>query len=286
MSVKTNSTDISTLTNPLPNINVESTPNGWIPLRSADKNIYEPINNFTLQKGTAEFKMRTVNRIAVSTVYFQWTTPNINIKNNVIKWTEGINTRTAIVPEGFYNLSDFRTALEIAMNVVSSYIITLTLNSVRKGYSIDLSATGNLIFIDTGLRRDIVNMLGWTRYEQSALFLGKIPQLYYTRYIDICSNTLNQYQYLRDEDSNGKTTDMVTRVYSGFGNVDNDISSSPYFKPSLITYQNNQFKWMQYVRSRVLGTIDIKLVDEFGDLLYVSSTFGDPEFIVQLITEQ
>lgn len=286
MSVKTNSTDVSTLTNPLPNINVESSPNGWIPLRSVDKNIYETGNNFTLTKGTGDFKMRTVNRLAVAGVYYQWSTPNVNIKNNVIKWTEGINTRTAIVPEGFYNLSDFRTALEIAMNVASSYIITLTLNSVRKGYSIDLSATGSLTFIDTGLRRDVVTMLGWTRYEQSNAFRGKIPELYYTRYVDVCSNTLNQYQYLRDEDSNGKTTDIITRVYSGFENVVNDIADSPYFKPSLITYQNNQFKWMIYVRSRVLGSIDIKLYDEHGDFLYISPEFGDPNFVVQLITEQ
>lgn len=286
MSVKTNSTDVSTLTNPLPNINVESSPNGWIPLRSVDKNIYETGNNFTLTKGTGDFKMRTVNRLAVAGVYYQWSTPNVNIKNNVIKWTEGINTRTAIVPEGFYNLSDFRTALEIAMNVASSYIITLTLNSVRKGYSIDLSATGSLTFIDTGLRRDVVTMLGWTRYEQSNAFRGKIPELYYTRYVDVCSNTLNQYQYLRDEDSNGKTTDIITRVYSGFENVVNDIADSPYFKPSLITYQNNQFKWMIYVRSRVLGSIDIKLYDEHGDFLYISPEFGDPTFIIQLITEQ
>jgi hypothetical protein len=286
MSVKTNSNDISTLTNPLPNINVESPPNGWIPLRSVDRNIYESGNNFTLTKGTGDFKMRTVNRMAVAGVYYQWSTPNINIRNNVIKWTEGINTRTAIVPEGFYNISDFKTALEIAMNAVSSYTITLTANTIVKGYSIDLSATGSLTFIDTGLRRDIVTMLGWIRNEQSALFLGKIPELYYTRYVDVCSNTLNQYQYLRDEDSNGKTTDIITRVYSGFENVVNDITYSPYFKPSLITYQNNQFKWMMYVRSRVLGSIDIKLYDEHGDFLYISPQFGDPTFVIQLITEQ
>jgi hypothetical protein len=283
MNIKTDSTDPLLLVNPPLEVYEEATANGWLPLRSSDKNVYEPINNFTLQKGTAEFKMRTVNRIAVSTVYFQWTTPNINIKNNVIKWTEGINTRTAIVPEGFYNLSDFRIALEIAMNVVSSYIITLTLNSVRKGYSIDLSATGSLIFIDTGLRRDIVTMLGWTRYEQSALFLGKIPKLYYTRYCDIVSHNLNQYQYLRDEDSNGKTTDIITRVYTAFTG---DVSTHTYFTPVLIAYENPQYKWMKYVRSRVLATVDIKLLDEYGDLLYISPTFGDPEFIIQLITEQ
>lgn len=283
MNIKTNSTDPSNLINPPTQVYEEATSNGWLPLRSADKNPYEPINNFTLQKGTAEFKMRTVNRIAVSTVYFQWTTPNINIKNNVIKWTEGINTRTAVVPEGFYNISNFKTALEIAMNAVSSYTITLTENNIIKGYSIDLSATGSLIFIDTGLRRDIVTMLGWTRYSQSNIFLGQIPHLYYTRYCDIVSHNLNQYQYLRDEDSNGKTTDIITRVYTAFTG---DVSTHTYFSPILIAYSNSQYKWMIYIRSRVLASIDIKLVDEFGDLLYISPTLGDPHFIIQLITEQ
>ena len=265
-----------------------TTPRGWLTISSDDKSEYEPINNFKINKKDSYFSMNGVQRIAVSTVSFKWTIPNITPRNNIIQWTEsGGPVLSVSIPEGFYNISDFASKLSLLMNAVSAGTIIISQQTEIRGYALDFTSTLPTVFIKAPTnKRDIPKMLNW-KYDISSLnFFGAVPMLYYTRYISICSNSLNTYQKIRDEDSNGRVTDLLCRVYNETKDTELNITDPLNYLPNTVYFWNESFKWMAYVKSRQLSNIDIKLYDEFGDFLYTSELLGEPRFTLQFITEQ
>lgn len=258
-------------------------PKGFISIDSRDRQPIEPVYKFRITKGetNATFNMSEVARIACETVSFFWTVPNINPRNNKIIWEQGGNEYTAEIPEGWYNHLTLGPAIQTAMNAqVAGSVVTV--NGVEKGFSMSYTNAAPVIFKETGLNRDIIDITGWKRNISGVGFFGIVPDIYYTRYIDIISPTINTYQRLRDEDSNGKNTDLVVRIYTD----DNErISQKKTYEPTNVFFVNMNPKWMVYVKSRELGEIEFRLLDEYGDFPYISPVFGSPEFIIQFQTE-
>lgn len=264
-------------------------PNGIIALNSFFKDKSESINNCSLGRpNSSGFNMYNVSRIACSAYSFEWIIPNINPRNNKITFTQGINTYVATIPTGFYSSSDLFTTIETKMMAVAPIVVTVVLSSQIDGERPILASSLPIVFVDSvpKLRRDIPDILGWAKNTApNTLYTGTIYNaLFYTRYVDICSPSLNTYQRLRDEGTSGKLSDILVRVYNLEGVV--DYSNIKPAIPRSITKEIQNLKWIVYVPSRVLGSIQIQIFDEFGDFLYIDPQFGEPTFALTLTTEE
>jgi len=90
----------------------------------------------------------------------------------------------------------------------------------------------------------------------------------YTQYIDICSPSLCQAQYVRDGNTNQKVIrrDIIARVYIASDNsvpLTNPAGSRPF----LIHRQFKNAKVMKWTAERSIDSIDLALYDQFGNQL-------------------
>lgn len=90
----------------------------------------------------------------------------------------------------------------------------------------------------------------------------------YTQYIDICSPSLCQAQYVRDGNTNQKVIrrDLIARVYIASDNsvpLTNPAGSRPF----TIHRQFKNAKVMKWTAERSIDNIDLALYDQFGNQL-------------------
>jgi len=90
----------------------------------------------------------------------------------------------------------------------------------------------------------------------------------YTQYIDVCSPSLCQAQYVRDGNTNQKVIrrDLIARVYIASDNsvpLTNPAGSRPF----LIHRQFKNAKVMKWTAERSIDSIDLVLYDQFGNQL-------------------
>jgi hypothetical protein len=97
----------------------------------------------------------------------------------------------------------------------------------------------------------------------------------YTDYIDICSPTLCQAQYVRDGNTNQRSIhrDLIVRLY-----MTNETSTSVVQgRPFQIHRQFKNAKIMKWNADRSIDAIDIQMFDMFGNNLpFVTPYIGDP----------
>ena len=108
----------------------------------------------------------------------------------------------------------------------------------------------------------------------------------YTDYIDICSPSLCQAQYVRDANTNQATVrrDQICRLY-----VSNDTSSytadTEGTRPFVISRQFVNYKVMKWTAERSIDAIDILLFDQYGQplpipFLSATSPVSAPQYIL------
>jgi len=103
----------------------------------------------------------------------------------------------------------------------------------------------------------------------------------YTRYIDICSRSLTQYQKVKDNSTReNQTPAVLCRIYIGNysseGLGDGGSTATLYYpgcRPAVIQRIFNVPKYASWNPGAFIDQIDIELRDDVGNLLYIP---GDP----------
>jgi len=87
----------------------------------------------------------------------------------------------------------------------------------------------------------------------------------YTQYIDICSPSLCQAQYVRDGNTNQTVIrrDLIARVYIA-SDVSTTTSDPPGCRPFIIHRQFRNPKIMKWTAERSIDSIDLLLYDQYG----------------------
>jgi hypothetical protein len=92
----------------------------------------------------------------------------------------------------------------------------------------------------------------------------------YTQYIDICSPSLCQAQYVRDGNTNQTVIrrDLIARIYIT-SEVSLPASDAIGTRPFTIHRQFNPSKIMKWTAERSIDSIDLTLYDQFGNQIPV-----------------
>lgn len=233
----------------------------------------------------------SIKRLALTELYFPWTTPNViagyndslyikDNSNNIYKYT---------IPEGFY------TGLQLANQVQSSlnagtYGKTWTViynidNNTNPGQVIlnkncfTLTAGAGTLFkvlsntSDTNTPYSLANIMGFTltQYNTGNSITSGIASLKITRYIDICSRTLTKFMNIPDSQTQSNYDSIIYRLYIEDG-TQPQIFSKQIIKPKYILWNENE----------MITSIDLQLRDDKGELLYIPSANWDNNYLLTM----
>lgn len=229
-----------------------------------------------------------ITRLSIDSFSINWITPNINVRNNTITFFSSNSGlfHTVTIPEGFYDTSTLIiTAVVNALNTATGSsgltfsFTTVTyspdiynLNSAGGNYYISLTCTA----ITKGYQ---LYNLPISQTPQNSKLVGAING-WYTKYIDICSNTLSQYVKIRTN-STGYSSNIIFRVLLNTNN-------KPTLTRGVNIHQSTQS--YNYLPNSPLISIDFTLRDQFGEELYIpqgaegtaSGFFWDVSFAIEL----
>lgn len=238
-----------------------------------------------------------IKRFALSTLRIGYNIPNVNPYNNsgTIFIDNGSSTLfyTFTVPTGYYTTStQFANALATAINAAisgSGATMTITpLTTDPETYTMTLTAGFTFRF---DLQSKMVKYgrflcnLPTSQILSNSKTMGAV-QLIYTRYIDITSFALNQYN--KNMNSSGITSlpQLLIRLYETPFSQDQNGTFIAYSRDRFITLTN--LNWTNFERDVALTACDITLYDEFGNLLYIPENLDRPtDFYIslELVTE-
>lgn len=256
-------------------VRIRSNNNALLYLDSADRIDQQPFNDFSLNKATV--LSRKIKRFALDGAQFMWSIPNVNEKNNVITFfsTTSLLNHSVTVPQGFYDFTTIQVAMVTALNTVSGASgLTWSTSAVPAGgMKFNLNVAGgtyhfvDCIWITYGdflvpLPEELTNsaskMTGWC-------------MLTYTRWFDIISFSF--YQYTKNPNSTTKygEKNILARIF-----MDGDMAYNP--SPNWKFFQVTVPKWVNFEISQNIANIDIKIYDEFGNLLFLPTEINGAIF--------
>lgn len=207
-----------------------------------------------------------ISRIAVQSFGLMYITPNVNPRNNEIRFfsTNSGTYHTIQLLEGFYTTADqlIDHIVDRLNTVFPDSGLTFSKTTVHTSYY-NLNSAGGSYFFD--LNCNAVTK-GYQLYnlpkDQTATNTKRVGfmGLYYTRYIDVCSKQLTKYSKIQSK-STGFNNNLVERLF-----IDDPT------KPHVIAQYESNSSIFNYKRTDNVSTVDIQLFDQFGDSLYISDS--------------
>lgn len=212
-----------------------------------------------------------INRLRITFISFRYLSPNINPLNNVIEFVRAGNLfRAILTPDqnlvGLPRYQALATAMNLAIGIVGEFVAaahpTLAntysiVSSLGVTWRFNNSATS--IGVQNGRFLWGFNELNYTPGTENIVQLLCSYTESYTRYIDILSYELTQFTKIDISGSNVPAECLIryqinTTVYGTYEFAELNNTGS-----------------LNYNRSKSIGSIDIQIRDEFGNLLYIPS---------------
>jgi hypothetical protein len=275
-------------------------------ITSAGTVSYQPWNNFKLQR-PQNLMESFATRLLVSEIRFPYWIPNINERNNKIWITTQVNLSgtlvrvfEVVVPTGFYNPTDFKTALQDAMNsatvlidtvpigmkvpplvsyINNAYIISVNPTNVEEFYIHfydPLSITPEFAVPPKNVYLNNASMALTMGFDYSQVIggvvvltqiRGNITELLYTQFLDIVSDKYNYYTTNFDGSSDAVASkQLLARLYL----ADETSTYAGYkalYGPFLIHRQFKNGKAVHWNKNAVVDWLDIGIYDQFGQLV-------------------
>lgn len=210
---------------------------------------------------------RYVNKLSVSALFMTWLSPNVNPRNNSVTFysTNSTLTHTVTVPEGFYTTPlTIMNALVTALNTASGasgLIFSHLINPLQPSSSTLTATGGSYHFITSSpmiVKGSHLIGLPIDQTDTVSKTVGAI-HLYYTRWVDITSTTLTKHTVNPNTSNKFGNNSLLLRSYTKkhFDGTNNLFE--------LVQNRN----WMRWDISENISNVDFRVLDEFGELLYV-----------------
>jgi hypothetical protein len=250
-----------------------------------------------------------IKRVTATDINFPWVTPNVNIRNNLFYLriaddVDGLNAADYYleIDEGWYTPAELSNAIENKANTVgwtnivgvtqilgtdwvftndpitSAFIVTAPTGPPDYFFGY-VSTSSPIVQQNGGGNRQLNTMMNFFPGiaenfvgQYLAGDVGGIPTMAYTQYVDFVSNSLTNFQRLKDTLTQFNYTNIVYRLY-----LNNELgmpqTPTSFFgsRPSVIYRQINNPKPMLWNKNQMLSAIDMKLYDDTGNLLYIPS---------------
>lgn len=260
----------------------------------------QPINNFVIQK-RQPFLTGFFTRIAVTEVRFEYNAPNVNARNNQMRilidnddpdpntWTQ----YTITIPEAFYTPDELASEMTTQLNntipgpntwscVYDSQSCAFRIQQDDQDFRFVIAP---FLYPNFNQRiRSLPYMMGFSSvngylFSSDVQYGSPFPSMVYTRYIDICSRQLTQYQKAKDNSTrDNQSPGVLLRLYLtgpaqmlGAG----DTTAEQVWvgcRPCVLHRLFPAPKYCSWSPQAFVDQIDIQLFDDAGNPLYIAPT--------------
>jgi len=248
-------------------------------------------NNFTLQSLTA-YIYGYMYKMIVSQIQVQYNVPTVNLDLNdkiyLLDDSPGGQEYPIQIPYGFYTPDELAAVLQVTIRALTPFT-TMTVSYENSNFVFTAAvpyfqpfsfASDLTMQLDLDLSQEEIKtvlktyrLLGITvenSDENTTQESSITPNFMYTSYIDIYSDSLTNYQKIKDTDTSIKNAKgLVARVYlSGVGNPQTTTGTSALGSaPFIMTADLNSPKVIRWTPDVTVTSIDIQVRDQYGDLL-------------------
>lgn len=271
---------------------------------SGSRGVY---NNFVLANPGQNLVQGQMKDVALSEVLFPYDLPNVMPGYNVFELYTTAPAPplvwTITVPVGFYTpaelvseINDLIDALALIAGLSAGDYPVLAYSASSNIFSFDgvtnptyaqnwvlaspYTFSANYSGVVTpDLGKDILSIMGFSKEQTGQVgtagsVSGSAPMMF-TQYIDICSPTLCQYQFLRDGSTTSfpRRVDLICRLY-----IENETSMPQSYdgegnavpvgsRPFVIHRQFKNQRVMRNTATNAINDVDIQLYDDCGQPL-------------------
>ena len=225
-------------------------------------------------------------RLALTQLQFQWNLPTIiNGVNDdfALVFNENV-TISFTLEDGWYTLSELADTIENAVTNSVGYNPAWAFTCTVGNGCLVMEATVTFIPFPgpPGSENQQVNKFLVTAglFVEAAILnettnkyvlTGGTAPMTYTKFIDICSQRLTQFQRVKDGTTlvNNPNADVIARVYPCPPNVllNNSQSGQLFAEPWVMTIDYNTPKHIRWSPDQAINNFDIQLKDEFGQII-------------------
>jgi hypothetical protein len=253
----------------------------------------QPWNDFKISKPQPLLDGFARN-MGVTEVYFPWTIPNVTSYNNTfyIRFVVG-GLKTITVPIDFYTGTSLAAAIQVQLNALvgiggSPPVIEydegrriFTFTPVGgNGFELYANLQETTDYKYFQLNASLLKTMGFAGGQMGTNIISEISGgstlIRYTNYVDIISNRLHYDSEMKDGDTSVKTVrDVLCRIYCA-----NEISTPSADvegqTPFLIHRQFMTPKYFRLNPRQFFNAIDIQVLDQYGNLVYIPPRIGNP----------
>lgn len=257
-------------------------------------------NDFTVGQNQASLLFaQKVKRFALVSIKLGYNIPNVNPYNSEVTVVLGglVNQSFSFVmPTGYYYkvtdfIDEFKTQINLTAQLVTSNANTFNFTvdeydpesyiiSILPGYTFHFGSDSLMIKFGRYLCNLPTEQILTTTKTMGSIMLT------YTRYIDINSFSLNQYnKNLSTSDGKGRNN-LLFRFYGSPSGIDKNGNFLSFSRDRFT--EINNLSWINYERDTSITNIDIQLYDEFGNLLYIPEYTDRPTdfyIMIDILTE-
>lgn len=255
----------------------------------------QPLNNFIIQKRQT-FMSGYFHRIALTEARFEFNSPNVNPRNNKIGVYDALLNEVAVdIDEGFYTPDELASALQARLTTLipaqtwavvftNNYFFQITSNANFSLFAwpyptLAQSQSGLFFMMGFNSFNTAINIPAGALVQKGDIF----PSMCYTRYVDICSRQLTQYQKSKDNSTReNQNPGVLVRLYlsnygsEGVGAGDDSAKQIwPGCAPAVLYRYYNVPKYSSWSPGAFIDQIDIELRDDAGNLLYIPGPYTD-----------
>ena len=254
---------------------------------SEDRNAAQNANDFSLNN-PGYISLTDIKSLAMTNFRVDWVAPNINDYNNRFTFEDEFGGPYVVVLDnGWYDYEGLAAEIESKMRAASGNVnIIVVVNSGATTSPYFVPFTGFRFVVSnpvpggllkfSNVRRESTFCYGvknTTVFAQTVVF--DQANLRYTDYIDVEGGQLLQYSR-SDESSDLLSNNLLNRIYLAGGGEGATTDIYSFEKE----YQTP--KWIKFEKSASLGDFQIRLKDQFGNLVYVGQN-NDLKFAMTLI---
>ena len=240
-------------------------------------------------------------RLALTQLQMQWNLPTIATdRNDRIEITiqqDGLEIFNGVaqIPQGSYTGTQLAAAIQTAVLASTNRLPPPLVNTfpVGAGFTCTYNTgDGDFTFAVSGVdfsfsltntstnNDNLRDMISRTLYTIGMInpafspidevsFSGDVAPLYYTRWLDICSDTLTQFQRVKDATTlpRALNNNVIARVYPVAPNTRINDEYSAFRGPAVFTIDYNTPKHIRWSPDHAINNFDIQVFDEFGQLM-------------------
>lgn len=228
-------------------------------------------------------------RVALTQIQFQWYLPTIGTNKNdifrlIIKTNPGgtiVFDKIFQVPQELYTGTQLATVVQDLVTNDPSYNVawgfTFTFSTTTKTFTMGVNA-GYVFNVETEdlpqgqkeIAERFLFTIGFIQFSFDVLsYEGNEAPLYYTRWLDICSDGLTQFQRVKDATTlpNSINNNVIARVYPTAPNTRFNDNYSAFQGHFVLCIDYNTPKHIKWSPDQALNNFDIQVFDEYGEYM-------------------